>query len=119
LLLGPAGTVGARADWQASLSRAFDHALVPLSGDGRLATAALWALAAAALPWFVRGRDTTQRAAGAIVWAGALVAAGIVLAAELGAPRPPLPFASGVLAAVIAAVAAPGRRRAHVAADVA
>jgi hypothetical protein len=119
LLLGPAHAVSPRASWQGSLSSAFDHALVPLCGDGRLATAALWALAAAALPWFVRGRDATQRAAGAIVWAGALVAAGFVLAAELGAPRPPLPFACGALAVVVALVGAPSRRQAPVAADVA
>jgi hypothetical protein len=119
LLLGPAGAVGARASWQGSLAGAFDHALVPLCGDGRLATAALWALAAAVLPWFVRGRDVTQRAVGAIIWAGALVASGVVLAAQLGAPRPQLPFACGALAAVIAAASAPGGRRAHVAADVA
>jgi hypothetical protein len=119
LLLGPPGAVGARSSWHGSLSGAFDHALRPLCSDGRLATAALWALAAAALPWFVSSRDAAQRAVGAIAWAGGLVAANVVLAAQVGAPRPELPFACGALAAVVAFVGAPGARPAHVAPDVA
>jgi hypothetical protein len=67
----------------------------------------------------VRSRDAAQRAVGAIVWAGALIAAGVVLAAEAGAPHTPLPFACGALAAVVAYVGAPGRRPVHVAPHVA
>jgi hypothetical protein len=118
-LLGPPGAVGARASWHGSLSGAFDHVLVPLSSDGRLATAALWALAAALLPWFVSARDALQRAVGAVVWAGALVAGGVVIAGEAGAPRPPLPFACVALAAVVAYIGAPAGRPVHVAPDVA
>jgi hypothetical protein len=64
--------------------------------------AGLWALASLALPWLVRGPRGLERAIGAAVWAGALTAASIVLAARLGVPRPPLPLAFALLAGALA-----------------
>jgi len=119
LLLGAPAGVGARSGWQGSLTGAFHHALVPLCSDGRLATAALWAIAAMSLPWLVRGPHALERAIGAIVWAGALIVAGIALSSQLGVPRPPLVLACGALAAVLAYAGPMGGRRVHLAADVA
>jgi tRNA A-37 threonylcarbamoyl transferase component Bud32 len=108
----PLGVVP-RASWQGSLSAAFQHALVPLASSGRLATAALWALAAVLLPWLVRGSRRQLRAVGAVVWAGLLVAAGTVLAARLGLPRPGSPLEIGALAAVLAFATANVRALPH------
>ena len=117
--LGVAAAVAPRATWQASLSGAVNHALVPLCSDGRLATAGLWAFAAMALPWAVRGPHRTERALGAIVWASALEGASVALSSPLGVPRPPLPLLCGVLAALIAYATPPAVRRLHLAAKIA
>ncbi len=119
MLLGALATVLLRADWQASLTGAFHDALVPLCSDGRVATAALWALAAMVLPWVVRGPHAAERAVGAIVWAAGLIVAGLALSSVLGVPRPPLPFACGALAAVLAFAVLPRRRSVPVPANVA
>ena len=50
------------------------HAVVHLLSVGLLMGAALWALAAVALPWMVRGRSAMLDALAAILWAVALVA---------------------------------------------
>jgi eukaryotic-like serine/threonine-protein kinase len=119
LLLGLTPHAGPRTSWQGSLGAAVHHALVPLCSDGRLATAALWALAAMTLPWLVRGPHAPERVVGAIAWAGALIVAGIAVSRGLGVPAPPLPLACGVLAAALASARAPARRRVHLVADVA
>ena len=66
------------------------------------ATAALWALAAMALPWLVRGRRAQLRALAALVWATALLVGTALLAAQLGVPRPPLSVPAAALAAALA-----------------
>jgi hypothetical protein len=119
LLLGVAAGVDPRSTWQGSLGGALQHALVPLVSDGRLATAALWALAALALPWLVRGPHRTERAVGALVWAGALVVASVALSSQLGLPAPPEPVACVALAATVAYLRRPDGRRAHRLGDVA
>jgi hypothetical protein len=113
LLLGAAAGVQPRSDWRASLGGAFQHALAPLWSDGRLLTAALWALAAVVLPWVVRGRSAELRALGALIWAGSLMVAGVALAARLGSARPPAPLAAGALAAALAFVTANVRADSH------
>jgi len=119
LLLGTAPQVAPRAGWEGSLSGAVQHVLVPLCSDGRLATAALWALAAMTLPWLVRGPHAPERVVGAIAWAGALTVAGTGISSALAVPAPPLPVACGALAAVVAAARIPARRAVHLATDVA
>ena len=75
LLLGAPAHVAARSDWQGSLSGAVTHALAPLCSDGRLLTAALWAVAAMTLPWALRARDLRWRGAAAVGWAGVMLVA--------------------------------------------
>jgi hypothetical protein len=73
----PAGTAGhsGRPVWESSLSVATSHALLPLLAFGLLLGAALWAAAAALLPWVVRGRSAMHDAVAATAWAVALAAA--------------------------------------------
>jgi hypothetical protein len=103
LLFGPPTAAGPRSAWQGSLGSAFQHALVPLWSDGRLLTAAVWAVAAVVLPWLVRGgRRTGVRAAGAIAWAALLVGGGAWVADRVGLQQTPSPWLSGALAAALA-----------------
>jgi hypothetical protein len=113
LLFGAPAGVLSRARWQGSLSGAFQHALIPLLADRRLASAALWAVAAVALPWIVRGAGARARAVGALAWAALLVGGAMVLATRLGLPRPSSPFAAFALAAVLAAAGRGLRDRSH------
>ncbi len=78
--------------WDGSLSATTTHALVPLVGLALLLGAALWALAAALLPWVVRGRSAALDALAAILWATALAASGWVGIPSLDRG---LPFAPG------------------------
>jgi hypothetical protein len=119
LMLGAPAAVAPRASWQGSLTAAFDHALVPLCSDWRVGTAALWALAAMALPWVVRSPHAAERAVAAIVWSGALIVASVALSSQFGLPSPPLPFACGALAAALAYARLPRGRPVPVPADVA
>jgi serine/threonine protein kinase len=74
LWLGPPAGLAGPASWEGSLSTAATHAVGPLLGLALLLGAALWGLAAALLPWVVRGRSALLDALAAIIWAGALAA---------------------------------------------
>jgi hypothetical protein len=111
-LVGSAPTAP-RLSWQGSLDAAFQHALLPLWSDGRLATAGLWAAAAVLLPWLVRGSRWRLRALGALVWAALLIVAGSVLAARLGLPRASSALEIGALAGVLAFATANPRAHPH------
>jgi eukaryotic-like serine/threonine-protein kinase len=113
LLYGAPTAVGPRASWQGSLSGAYNHALAPLWSDGRLVTAALWALAAVVLPWIVRGASLESRALGAIAWTVALLLAAALLAARVGVVHPPSPLLPGVLLACAALASALPRGSHH------
>jgi tRNA A-37 threonylcarbamoyl transferase component Bud32 len=113
LEFGAPAAVAPRASWQGSLGAAFQHALLPLWSNGRLATAALWAVAAVLLPWLVRGSRRRLRALGALAWAGLLVGGGTLLAARLGLPRPSSPLAIGALAGALAFATANVRAHSH------
>ena len=70
----PAGTPS-RAVWEGSLSSAATHVLGPALSLSVLAGAGIWALAAALLPWVVRGRSATLDVVGAAAWSTALLLA--------------------------------------------
>ncbi len=113
LLFGAPASVLPRSSWQGSLQGAFNHAIVPLCSDGRLATALVWALAAVVLPWLVRRSRGRFRMFGTLLWAGALLVGGAVVAGRLGLPRPPSPLAAAVLGGVLAFVSANVRADSH------
>jgi hypothetical protein len=71
------------------------------------------------LPWLVRGHSRELRAVAALAWAGSLILVGALVAARLGAPRPPFPLAVGALAAVLAFATAGRRDRPHQSTNVA
>ena len=76
------GTLPA-SGWEGSGNHALHGALWPVLSSGALASAALWGLAALVLPLLVRGLSFGGDALGAIVWAGGLAAASLLLGASL------------------------------------
>jgi serine/threonine protein kinase len=79
--------LGALGFWWLCLAELPDgHALVSLLGLALLLGAAVWATAAAILPWVVRGRSAVLDALAAILWATALAASGRVGVGGVGIP---------------------------------
>jgi hypothetical protein len=122
LLLGPAAGTSARAAWQHSPVSAWTHAVAPLLSDPMLAVAGVWALAAACLPWFVRGRSAPVDIVLGAAWAGALLSAttwAVHLTGQALGDSPALPAPRGALpaaaAGAIVAVAARALRTARAA----
>jgi hypothetical protein len=105
----PSGVRGGTA-WEGSLHDAATQVLQPLLSSGVLACAALWAAAAAVLPWLVRGRSAALDLIAATVWAAGLAAGAGAIGHSLGpgaVPQPdPRGAALGAAAAVLIAVAA-------------
>jgi eukaryotic-like serine/threonine-protein kinase len=102
LLLGP--EIPTPHGWQDSLGLALGDVVLPLFGWSVLAPAAVWALAAAALPLLIRGRAPLLDALGALIWAAGLISAHRLVAGPSGDP-PGLLFAA-LLAAVVAVLVA-------------
>jgi tRNA A-37 threonylcarbamoyl transferase component Bud32 len=102
LLLGP--EIAAPAGWQESIGLALGDVVAPLFGWSVLGPAAVWALAAFALPPLVRGRAPVLDAVGALIWAAGLISAHRLVAGPSGDP-PGLLFAA-LVAAVVAALVA-------------
>jgi serine/threonine protein kinase len=115
----PSGVGGAGSGlsaWEGSVTGAIDHAVVPLLALALLLGAALWALAAALLPWIVRGRSAMLDGLAAILWASALAAAAPLLDRGL----PPVRASAGgaslqsphgaILGAILGAAIAVGAR---------
>jgi hypothetical protein len=102
LLLGP--EIAAPDGWQGSIGLALSDVVFPLFGWSVLGPAAVWALAAFALPLLVRGRAPVLDGVGALIWAAGLISA-LRLVAGPGGDPPGLLFAA-LLAAVAAAVIA-------------
>ncbi len=102
LMLGP--DTAAPDGWEQSAGSAFTDVLVPLLSGSVLAAAAVWALAAVALPMLVRGRTPVLDGLGALVWAAALISAHRVVAGPDAEPAGLL-FAALVAAAVAALLA--------------
>jgi hypothetical protein len=80
LATGPPRDMG---DWQRSTQHAWTDVLVPIVTHGALLVAALWALAALALPYVVRGRVFALDLVGATIWAAALGSATQAVAPEM------------------------------------
>jgi eukaryotic-like serine/threonine-protein kinase len=75
LWLGIPAGVPPRAVWEGSLSSAAAHVVGPSLSLGVLYGAAVWALAAALLPWVVRGRSAVLDVVSASAWSVALLLA--------------------------------------------
>jgi hypothetical protein len=103
--------LGALGAWwlllaEAALDRTFltggNDSLEAVVTSGAAVYAAIWALAAAPLPWLVRGRALVPDVVLAAAWAGALGAATAAAARSLDAPEPRGLAAGAALAGVLA-----------------
>jgi tRNA A-37 threonylcarbamoyl transferase component Bud32 len=99
LLLGP--VADPPAHWTGSASTAVSDVVASLFDASVLAGAAVFALAAVALPVLIRGRSPVLDALGALVWAAGLISAVRLVA---GDASPPDLLFGALLAAVIAAL---------------
>ncbi len=116
LLAGPAGGTAQPPSWEDSAGRALSDAVAPLLSSGLLLVAVLWGLAAAVLPWVVRGRSAALDLAAALGWATALAVATEAMLGALahGGAHPPASSSRGLaLGAAAAALAAVGLRAAR------
>jgi hypothetical protein len=86
--------------WKGSASTAFSDVVAPLLDGSVLGCAAVFALAAFALPFLIRGRTPVLDGLGALIWAAGLISA---LRLVGGTSTPGLLFAA-LLAALIAAL---------------
>jgi eukaryotic-like serine/threonine-protein kinase len=77
--------------WTDSLAGAASHIMQPLLSASTLAGIALWAAAAAVLPWIVRGNRVRPDALAAAAWASALLSGELLLDSglDLHAGHPP------------------------------
>ena len=98
-LLGP--VADPPAHWTGSASTAVSDVVASLFDASVLAGAAVFALAAVALPVLIRGRSPVLDALGALVWAAGLISAVRLVA---GDASPPDLLFGALLAAVIAAL---------------
>jgi len=110
LWLGLAAGTPARSSWEGSIDLTAGHVIDPLLSLGVLLGALLWAAAAVALPWLVRGRSALLDLGAAGVWsAGAFL---LAPALDSGlAPHATHPAARGaLLGAVLGGLAAVAAR---------
>jgi hypothetical protein len=103
LLLGP--ETAAPRGWPGSPKEVAGDIVVPLFDPSVLAIAALWALAAAALPLLVRGRGPVPDLVGALIWAAGLISAHRLLSGPGAEPEGLL--LAALAAACLAALVAP------------
>jgi len=98
----------ARNAWEGSIQTAAVHVVGPLLSLGVLLGVLLWAVAAAVLPWIVRGRSAVLDLIAATIWAAALASATPALVSGLapGAHAQPRGLVLGVLLAGLGAVGA-------------
>jgi tRNA A-37 threonylcarbamoyl transferase component Bud32 len=99
LLLGP--VADPPAHWMDSAGTALGDVVAPLLDGSVLAGAAVFALAAWALPLLIRGRTPVLDALGALIWAAGLISA---LRLVDGGSSPPGLLFGALLAAVVAAL---------------
>jgi eukaryotic-like serine/threonine-protein kinase len=96
LWLGAAVPSPARSAWEGSINLTASHVISPLLSLGLLLGALLWAAAAVALPWLVRGRSALLDLGAAALWSAGLLLAAPALDAGL-APHVAHPAGRGAL----------------------
>ncbi|MGH2868547.1 MAG: protein kinase domain-containing protein [Solirubrobacteraceae bacterium] len=106
LYVGPVPSIPPASQWGGSVSATATHVLSPLLRSGVLAPAVVWAVAAAMLPWLVRGRSLPLDLVRVVVWAASLVSATPAAIAAVhgsaGVPTVHGAVLGGVLAVVVA-----------------
>jgi hypothetical protein len=106
LYLSPPSSIPPASQWAGSASATATHVLSPLLRSGVLAPAVVWAVAAAVLPWLVRGRSLALDLVRSVVWGATLVAATpAAISVVRGSPGIPTVHGAilgGVLAVLVA-----------------
>jgi hypothetical protein len=107
LVAGPAAGSAQHPSWEDSAGRALSDAVVPLLASGLLLVAVLWGVAAAVLPWVVRGRSAAVDLGAAAAWAIALAVGTEAMLGALhqGASHPPDASARGLVLGAAAGIA--------------
>jgi hypothetical protein len=105
LHLGPPAGLPPTGLWAGSVPDAAADVVWPLLSGGALLGAAVWAVAALALPWLVRGRRLLADGVAAAGWAAALAAADGAVAA-LAHPAAPVAPRGGLAGPALAAALA-------------
>lgn len=113
LLIGPVPGVRDPIRWTGSAQEAFLHVLAPLLTSGAVGVAAVWAVAAAVLPYLVRGRHAALDIALATAWAAGLAAGTQAVARALPWDGGPPDVRGAVLGAILAGGLAVGARAAR------
>jgi len=90
------------AGWERDAGRALDGVLAPPLTSGLVAVAAVWAVAALALPWLVRGRSAAADFVAASAWAAGLGSGTGAVAEWAGAGAPHGLVAGAVVAGGLA-----------------
>jgi eukaryotic-like serine/threonine-protein kinase len=106
LYLSPPPSIPPAPQWAGSASATATHVLSPLLRSGVLAPAVVWAVAAAVLPWLVRGRSLPLDLVRSVVWGAALVSATPAAIAVVGGSAGVPPVHGAVLGGVLAVVVA-------------
>ncbi|MGB9184506.1 MAG: hypothetical protein WCB67_10595, partial [Solirubrobacteraceae bacterium] len=75
LYLSPAPSIPPAWQWAGSVSATATHVLTPLLRSGILVPAVVWAVAAAVLPWLVRGRSFALDLVRSVAWGASVVLA--------------------------------------------
>ena len=104
LLVGPLPGVAEPQRWAGSAPQTLADVLAPLVTGGALGIALVWALAAAVLPYVVRGRTAAVDLVMAAAWAAGLAAGTQGTASVLRAPDSPTQVHGLVLPAILAGV---------------
>jgi hypothetical protein len=99
-----------REAWEGSLTQSAAHVVGPLFSPEVLLGAALWAVAAAVLPWIVRGASAALDIVAATVWSAALLSAVPVVRAAASGHAVHATPRGAVLGAVLGGVIAVAAR---------
>lgn len=94
------------AVWSGSLRETVDQVLTPMITSGALVPAAIWALAAAVLPWLVRGRSLVADSVLLVVWSATVVSTSTAAIAAVHGPDGITTAPAAVLGAVAGAIVA-------------
>jgi hypothetical protein len=116
LVFGPAPGTPPRALWEDAAALTAADVLAPAVSSGALGLAVIWAVAAAVLPWIVRGRTLGTDFVLAALWATGVATATAALGEALGdrvAQLEPRGLAAGAFAAAVLATLVRDRGAGH------
>jgi serine/threonine protein kinase len=94
------------AVWGGSLRETVNQVLSPMITSGALVPAAIWAVAAAVLPWLIRGRSLLADSVLVVVWSATVVSTSTAAIAAVHGADGVITAPAAVLGAVVGAIVA-------------